>query len=144
MLETQKTAGFRGVFDRIEAGRRAVRTSVDLFFAEFFVPVWFRSVRMPCKLHPVACCRRFQNSCRCIMARRLPTSFPPRPCPKCGTLVNCSGALDVGGQTLGVYQCEICTQPTVLEGLPVETCYTWMVDAKGRSVDPSGIDPSLN
>jgi hypothetical protein len=59
------------------------------------------------------------------------------PCPKCGTVLERSGEVEVGGDVLPVFQCDDCTVPWEVGGQVEEAAYTFCVGRDGKPFDPA-------
>jgi hypothetical protein len=68
--------------------------------------------------------------------------MPTHACPKCSRLLRQSGAIELDGRALAVYQCDECLRPGTMFGEPVELAFTFTVDEDGKVEIPEGAGSS--
>lgn len=62
-------------------------------------------------------------------------------CPKCQAELEPIGQLDYDGQSLPVFQCEVCTVSWDVEGESFPAALTFAVTPNGDLIDPGSCEP---
>jgi hypothetical protein len=62
-------------------------------------------------------------------------------CPKCKAKLEKSGEVVCDGQTLDVYQCDVCIVPWHFGGETFDTALTFAVSASGQMLHPETLEP---
>lgn len=58
------------------------------------------------------------------------------PCPKCKRVLAQSGELTIEGVVMSVFQCDHCTAPSILFGVPFNKSYTFVLRPDGTTFTP--------